>query len=153
MKKNLILTVAAALVLTTACTEKFLTVEHNSAMPLEEYFNTEGHLAEALVAAYDPLEWFDWCAGQYNPLNIMSDIMADQIWVGGADRSDNAYWHLMMNYEALPTNCMSGIWSDAYSGVKRCNDVLPTSAGWKAWTGAWPSSPRPRPASSAPTTT
>ena len=129
MKKHLILTAAAALVLTTACTEKFLTVDHNSAMPLEEYFNTEGHLAEALVAAYDPLEWFDWCAGQYNPLNIMSDIMADQIWVGGADRSDNAYWHLMMNYEALPTNCMSGIWSDAYSGVKRCNDVL-TYMGW-----------------------
>ena len=129
MKKLTILAIAATAALSTACTEGFLTVEHTSAMPLEEYFTTEAHLQEAVIAAYDPLEWFDWCAGQYNPLNIMSDIMADQIWVGGADRSDNAFWHLMMNYEAIPTNCMSGIWSDAYSGVKRCNDVL-TYIGW-----------------------
>ncbi len=129
MKQNIILAAAALLALTTACTEKFLTVEHNSARPLETYFTTPEHLEEAVVAAYDPLQWFDWCEGQYNPLNIMSDIMADQLWVGGADRSDNAYWHMMMNYEAVPTNTLSGIWSDAYSGVKRCNDVL-TYIGW-----------------------
>lgn len=129
MKKNLILAAAALVALTTACTKDFLTVEHNSARPLEQYFTTPEHLEEAVVAAYDPLQWFDWAADQYNPLNIMSDIMADQIWVGGADRSDNKYWHLMMNYEAVPTDCMSGIWSDCYSGVKRCNDVL-TYIGW-----------------------
>ena len=127
MKKNLIIALAAAVAL-TACTSDFLSVDHTSAKPLEEYFITEPHLQEALVAAYDPLEWFDW-TNQYNPINIMSDIMADQIWVGGADRSDNAYWHLMMNYEALPTNCMSGLLSDCYSGVKRCNDVL-AYIGW-----------------------
>ena len=129
MKQNLILAAAALVALTTACTEKFLTVEHNSARPLETYFTTPEHLEEAVVAAYDPLQWFDWCEGQYNPLNIMSDIMADQIWVGGSDRSDNDYWHMMMNFEATPTKTMSGIWSDAYSGVKRCNDVL-TYIGW-----------------------
>jgi hypothetical protein len=59
----------------------------------------------------------------------MSDIMADDIWVGGADKSDNQFWHLMMNYEATPTNCMTALWTDAYSGVKRCNDVL-TYIGW-----------------------
>ena len=124
MKKNTVLYIAIAALVVSACGKDFLTVEHPTESPLEEYFTTEEHLQEALVAAYDPLEWFDWAADQYNPLNIMSDIMADQIWVGGADRSDNAYWHLMMNYEALPTSTMSGIWSDCYSGVKRCNDVL-----------------------------
>lgn len=130
MKKySIIAAVAAFALASVSCTDKFLTVDHNSAMPLEEYFTTEAHLQEALVAAYDPLEWFDWCADQYNPLNIMSDIMADQIWVGGESKTDNQYWHLMMNYEAIPTNCMSGIWSDCYSGVKRCNDVL-EYMGW-----------------------
>ena len=129
MKNNKIIAILAAAALSASCSSDFLTVDHNSQKPIEAYFQTEGHLAEALIAAYDPLEWFDWCANQYNPLNIMSDIMADQIWVGGSDRTDNAYWHLMMNYEAIPTNCMSGIWSDAYSGVKRCNDVL-TYMGW-----------------------
>ena len=30
----------------------------------------------------------------------------------------------MMNYEAIPTYVMAGLWTDAYSGVKRCNDVM-----------------------------
>ena len=128
MRKNIILAAVAAVALSSACTSEFLTVEHTSAVPLEEYFTTEPHLQEALVAAYDPLEWFDW-TNQYSPVNIMSDIMADQIWPGGESKTDNAQWHLMMNYEAIPTNCMASILSDCYSGVKRCNDVL-TYIGW-----------------------
>ena len=124
MRKHFIIAAAAILALATSCGDKFLTVESNDSKFLEEYFSTEPHLQEALIAAYDPLEWFDWAADQYNPINIMSDIMADQIWVGGSDKTDNEFWHLMMNYEAIPTQCMSGILSDAYSGVKRCNDVI-----------------------------
>ena len=120
----------AALGFATACTSDFLTVVHPTQEPLEEYFSTEEHVEQAVLAAYDPLGWFDWSSyGQYSPLNVMSDIMADQIWVGGSDRSDNAFWHLMMNYEALPTNCLSSIWGICYSGIKRSNDVL-TYLGW-----------------------
>lgn len=129
MKNSIIIAFSAAALMLSSCGKEFLTVEHPTESPLEEYFSTPEHLQEAVIAAYDPLEWFDWAADQYNPLNIMSDIMADQLWVGGSDRSDNAYWHLMMNYEAIPTSCMSGIWSDCYSGVKRCNDVI-TYIGW-----------------------
>ena len=129
MKKYItLIAAAAALAFASSCTSKFLTVENTGAMQLEEYFTTEEHLAQALVAAYDPLEWFDF-VNQYNPVNIMSDIMADQIWVGGQDRTDNQFWHLMMNYEAIPTNCMSDLLSHCYSGVKRSNDVL-TYIGW-----------------------
>lgn len=129
MKKTFVLAFTAAAVLVSACGKQFLTVEHPTESPLEEYFTTPEHLQEAVIAAYDPLEWFDWNDAQYTPLNIVSDIMADQIWVGGSDRSDNKFWHLMMNYEALPTDCMSGLWSSCYSGVKRCNDVI-TYIGW-----------------------
>ena len=34
----------------------------------------------------------------------MSDIMADDLWVGGDSKTDNQPWHLMMNFEAIPTN-------------------------------------------------
>ena len=128
MRKHFIAILAAVAALATSCGDKFLSVESNSQKFLEDYFNTEPHLQEALIAAYDPLEWFDW-TNQYAPVNIMSDIMADQIWVGGSDKTDNAFWHLMMNYEAIPTNCLSSIISDCYSGVKRCNDVI-TYMGW-----------------------
>lgn len=121
--------IALTLVLAVSCGDKFLTVENPTAQPIEEYFTTKDHLDEAVVAAYAPLHWTDWSSSQYNPIMIMSDIMADQIWVGGADKTDNQFWHLMMNYEALPTNCMSGIWTCAYSGVKRCNDLIQYT-GW-----------------------
>ena len=113
----------------SSCGDKFLTVENPTAQPIEEYFTTEAHLQEALVAAYAPLHWTDWANGQYNPLMIMSDIMADQIWVGGESKTDNQYWHLMMNFEALPTNCMTSLWTCGYSGVKRCNDLIQYT-GW-----------------------
>ena len=122
----------AAAVLATSCKESFLEVESPTQDFIDTYFTNDEHLQEAVVAAYDPLEWTDWGAGphtQYNPVNIMSDIMADQIWVGGADKTDNQFWHLMMNYEALPNNCMWWLWEAAYSGVKRSNDVL-TYTGW-----------------------
>lgn len=114
-----------------SCSDSFLETQSQTQETIETYFTTDEHLQEAVVAAYDPLHWPDWAMNQYNPINIMSDIMADDLWVGGADKTDNQYWHLMMNYEALPTNCMTGIWVDAYSGVKRCNDVL-TYLGWAA---------------------
>lgn len=117
--------------LTMGCSESFLEVESKTQETIETYFTTDEHVQEAVVAAYDPLHWPDWSMGQYNPVNIMSDIMADDIWVGGADKNDNQFWHLMMNYESLPTNCMTGLWTVAYSGVKRSNDVL-TYIGWAA---------------------
>lgn len=121
---NIISAIALGSVLFTSCGDAFLTVENPTAQPIEEYFTTKDHLDEALVAAYAPLHWTDWANGQYNPLMIMSDIMADQIWVGGESKTDNQFWHLMMNYEALPTACMTSIWTCGYSGVKRCNDLI-----------------------------
>lgn len=108
----------------TGCSDSFLEVESPTQDFIDTYFTTDAHIQEAVVAAYDPLHWPDWAMGQYNPVNIMSEIMADNMWVGGADKTDNQYWHLMMNYEAQPTNCMTGLWTVAYSGVKRSNDVL-----------------------------
>ena len=126
MKKNMkkYFLIAFATVLFSSCGDEFLTVENPTQDPIEDYYTTLPHLQEAMVSAYCPMHWTDWSMSQYNPLLIMSDIMADQIWVGGADATDNKYWHEMMNYSADPKNCMTSIWTDAYSGVKRCNDVF-----------------------------
>ena len=131
MKKYKLFAFGASLMalMTTSCSDSFLVVEPPMQVTVEQYFTTEEHVYESLIAAYDPLQWPDWSMGQYNPVNIMADIMADDIWVGGSDKNDNQFWHLMMNYEALPTNCMTGIWTVAFSGVKRSNDVL-TYIGW-----------------------
>lgn len=108
----------------TGCADSFLEVDSPVNETVESYFTTDEHIREAVVAAYDPLHWPDWAMNEFNPVNIMSDIMADDLWVGGQDKTDNKPWHLMMNYEALPSFVISGLWTDAYSGVKRCNDVM-----------------------------
>ena len=113
-----------AAVMMTGCSSGFLDIESPTNTTIEEYMTTDEHIQEAVVAAYQPLWWPDWAMGEYNPVNIMSDIMADDIWVGGSDRNDNSNWHMMMNYEARPNAVISGLWSCAYSGVKRCNDVM-----------------------------
>lgn len=77
-----------------------------------------------MVAAYAPTQWTDWSQGEYAPYMLMSDIMGDDLWVGGSNATDNQNWHLMFNYEATPSKVIVSLWVDAYSGIKRCNDVL-----------------------------
>lgn len=125
MKSKIYISAALTLALmSTGCSDSFLDVQSPTQQPIEEYFNTDAHIQEAVVAAYDPLHWPDWAMGEYNPLHIMSDIMADDLWVGGSDKNDNASWHRMMNFEAQPNAVIAGLWTDAYSGIKRCNDVI-----------------------------
>ena len=125
MKKLVYISAAlvAGSMMMTGCSSSWLDVTSPTRESVEEYFNTNAHIAEGVVAAYDPLHWPDWTS-QYNPINICADVMADDIWVGGSDKTDMAIWHRMANYEAIPADCMSSLWSDFYSGVKRCNDVL-----------------------------
>lgn len=114
----------ASVLLTTGCADSFLEVSSPTDETIDTYFTTDEHIQEAVVAAYDPLHWPDWAFDEYNPVNLMSDIMADDLWVGGDSKTDNQPWHLMMNFEAIPTNMIYGLWKCAYSGVKRCNDVI-----------------------------
>ena len=114
----------ASLAVLTGCGDSFLEVTSPTQDFVETYYTDSVHISQSLVAAYSPLEWNDWNGAQYNPQNVMSEIMADDILPGGQSPVDNQFWHLMANYEALPTNCMTGMWSNMYSGVKRSNDLL-----------------------------
>lgn len=126
MKSKYILSLSLLVAATamTGCSDSFLEVESKTQQPAEEYYKDSLHITQSLVAAYSPLEWNDWNGSEYNPQNIMADIMADDIWVGGASKTDNLFWHLMMNYEATPVNCMGGVWSNMAAGIKRCNDLI-----------------------------
>lgn len=115
--------VAAALGL-ASCSDDFLEVTNPNGEPLEEYYTTDEHIQEALIAAYDPIHWPDWGLGQYNALNIDAEIMGDLFWVGGSNLSDMENWHKLSNYEADENNTLSSLWTVDYSGIKRCNDLL-----------------------------
>ena len=114
---------------TTSCSDSFLEVENPSGENLEEYYTTDAHINEALNAAYDPTHWPDWALGQYNALNIDAEIMGDDFWVGGSNKTDRQEWHMLSNYEANSSNTLSSLWTVDYSGIKRCNDLL-KYLGW-----------------------
>lgn len=127
MKTNKIFTISflsASMLLSMGCSDSFLDVENPTGESLEEYYTTDAHIQEALVAAYDPIHWPDWGLGQYNALNIDAEIMGDNFWVGGQTRDDMHNWHLLSNYEGDENNTLSSLWTVDYSGVKRCNDLL-----------------------------
>lgn len=108
----------------SSCGDDFLDVTSPTQIPSDEYFSTAAHVEESVIAAYDPLKWTDWGCGEYAPYILLADIMADDLWVGGSDPNDNQNWHLMMNYSATPLKVVTSLWVEAFSGIKRCNDVL-----------------------------
>jgi len=127
MKTNKILAIAllaVATMLTTGCSDSFLEVDNPKGEPLEDYYTTDERIQEALIAAYDPIHWPDWGLGQYNALNIDSEIMGDDFWVGGEKPSDMENWQRLFNFEGNENNTLSSLWTVDYSGIKRCNDVL-----------------------------
>ena len=122
-KFGIVVAVFAALSL-TGCKDSFLEVEPGTKTTSEEYFVSDTHLFEAVVASYHPMRLFDWNGSSYNPLNICSEVMADNFWTGGADLNDFSYWHHMEDYKADALHTLDGIWRQCYIGIKNSNDVI-----------------------------
>lgn len=114
----------AGALLATSCADSFLEVTNPTGEPLEEYYTTDEHIQEALNAAYDPIHWPDWGLNQYNALNIDAEIMGDNFWVGGSNKTDMQNWHMLFNFEANENFTLSSLWTVDYSGIKRSNDLL-----------------------------
>lgn len=125
--------IAAAGLTMTACSDDFLEVTSPTDTFIEEYFTTEKSINEALVGAYAPLHWFDYgSTWQYNSINFLADLLGDDLYPNGSSNTDQPYIQLMFNYSCTPIVCVTGIWSDCFSGVKRSNDVLKYSDWAKA---------------------
>ncbi len=123
MKKIITALAAITTLISSGCSTDFLTVTPTTSITADEYYTTEARIYSALVAAYDPLQWFDYFYA-YNPLNIISDIMGDDIYPGGANATDNEHWHLMHNFKATSNNVCSTVWTICYSGINRANLVV-----------------------------
>ena len=123
MKKYIIPICSALMLGTSSCSESFLDLNPPTQIPTNEYYVSKAHMQELLVSAYTPLIYFDWGQNEYNPLNVMSDIMADDMYCGGSSATDNENWHLMANYSATPVKVIAGLWTSSYNGVRRCNYV------------------------------
>lgn len=120
MKKFTLYSFAAlALMLGTAsCGDDFLSVEPSSSLPIDGYYTTESRMMESAVAAYDPMQWYDYFGG-WAPLSLVWDSMADDMYVGGSNTSDQSQIHLISQYKSDPRNNIDGAWTTSYSGINR----------------------------------
>ena len=123
MKKTFILSAFAVLLLATSCGKDFVTVRHNSSEPLDEYFINESRMYEGLIAAYDPLQWYDYFY-QYTSLNFIYDIMADDIYCGGSNEGDQPGLVKIHYFTSTPTETIDVPWTTSFSGINRCCHVL-----------------------------
>lgn len=124
MKKVTVTIFAAALTL-SACTTKFLEVDPTTTVPEETSYATEHDIVKALMAAYAPLQAFDFCEGEYHPYHFISDILADDYnGVGGSGPGDCPYLQLMAQFRLTPEQSLIMLWSDIYKGIYRSNIVV-----------------------------
>ena len=108
----------------TSCSSDFLDVTPTTEIPETEYFDDYESLMKGLMTAYAPMQWPDFVFGNYAPLQLVSDVMSDDVRVGGANETDIAYLHLMRKFSATPNYTPSTLWVTFYSGVYRANLVL-----------------------------
>ncbi|MBE6233761.1 MAG: RagB/SusD family nutrient uptake outer membrane protein [Bacteroidales bacterium] len=124
MKKFLYIIAALLLSATVnSCGEDWLSVESHDKIYIEDYYVTPERIKEALVAAYDPLQWFDYGLGTFDPIPLIYELMGDDFYPGGSNNKDMEIWHLMFNYESIPTMTPYTVWDVAYSGINRSNCV------------------------------
>lgn len=123
--KKLITICSAALAImgTTSCSDDFLTVEPSSSISIDEYYKNKSQIMEALTAAYDPLQWYDYFSG-WAPLSLVYDCMSDDVYVGGGSTSDQEEIHLISQFKSDPIKTVSGAWTTSYSGINRSNLVI-----------------------------
>ena len=123
MKKIFFALSAFAVLILSSCGEDFVTAVHNSSEPQEEYYLNEERMFQGLVAAYDPLKWYDYFY-EYNSLNMVSDIMADDIYCGGSNEGDQPKLVKTHYYTATSQEQCGSIWTISYSGINRACHVL-----------------------------
>lgn len=123
MKKIIIFGLTCLFAL-SSCTESFLESTPTTQIPEEEFYNSEERIMQGLVAAYGPLQWPDWAFGQYNPLQFVSDVMSDDVRVGGGNAKDNEHLQRMRFFNATPVYVCESLWTIFYSGINRSNIVI-----------------------------
>lgn len=123
MKKIYFAICAFAVMILSSCGEDFVTAVHNSSEPQSEYYINEERMFQGLVAAYDPLKWFDYFY-EYDALNMVSDIMADDIYCGGSNEGDQPKLVKTHFYTVTSQEQCGTIWTIAYSGINRACHVL-----------------------------
>ncbi len=98
MKKNIVYLLLIPLLTFIACTEDDLTLTPKGLELESSFYQNDEQLAQALWAAYDPLQWLVWGANPY----LWGSIGSDDSYAGGSDPTDQDSYQLLDVYNLTP---------------------------------------------------
>lgn len=115
-----ILTVA---LLVVACSD-FLDVEVNNQLAIENFYESDEDAEQALIAAYDILQWHENRFGWASPY-LVKTLPSDESTAGGANAGDQPNYVAIDRFNFDATNApVEATWTIAYWGVYRANLVI-----------------------------
>ncbi|MFK8102271.1 MAG: RagB/SusD family nutrient uptake outer membrane protein [Saprospiraceae bacterium] len=126
--KNSILKFFGAVLLVTsvyACSD-FLNVEVNNQLSIEEFYATDEDADQAVLAAYDILQWHQnvWGSGWSSPYMVKT-LPSDEGQAGGANAGDQPNYVALDRFTFDATNApIEATWAVNYYGIYRCNLVI-----------------------------
>jgi len=127
MNKLLIKIATAGLVILSvfAC-EDFLDVGVNNQLAVEEFYATDDDANQAVLAAYDILQWHEniWGSGWSSPY-LVKTLPSDESQAGGPNAGDQPNYVALdrMTFDAT-SGPVEAIWGVNYYGIYRCNLVI-----------------------------
>lgn len=121
------------LTLIVGCDDEFLDKQPLDREVTSNFYRTEEQAFEALVSIYDALQYQSSPGVSWAPFMIMSDILSDDSYAGGADANDGKDEDEFNNFN-IPTTSLivHSIWLKNYTGIYRANLFLEKIEGIEA---------------------
>lgn len=113
------------IILLAACSKDFLDLKPLDQEGSSNFYQTEEQAMQALVAVYDVLGYQETPGISWAPFIVMSDILSDDSYAGGADANDGQDEDELNNFNIPTTNLIvHAIWIKNYIGIYRANLLL-----------------------------
>jgi starch-binding outer membrane protein, SusD/RagB family len=124
MKKLAILLIVAIVGLFTACKD-FIDPQPRVDLLIETYYRTEAHFFDALIAAYDPLQW-TFIDGVWTSNVMLGEIRSDNMRAGGdPSNADQPGWQAIDDFQNTTLTLESEtFWKRGWWGIYRTNLLI-----------------------------
>ncbi len=117
----------------TGCSDDFLDTKPLDQEVTETFYKTEEQAMQAIIAVYDVLGYQETPGVSWAPFIVMSDILSDDSYAGGADANDGMDENELNTFNIPPTNkLVHAVWIKNYIGVYRANKLLEVIDGVNA---------------------
>lgn len=111
--------------LLSSCSKDFLDLKPLDQEVTTSFYKTEEHAMQALVSVYDVLGYQDTPGVSWAPFILVSDVLSDDSYAGGADANDGMDENEFNNFNIPTTSKIAhAIWLKNYTGIYRANLLL-----------------------------